>query len=434
MMHDQRRRARRRGRRRRGWSAGRTARGRCGHRWWRTTIGSGTENHRRSSPRSRAGRRTACRPVEPSAGRTVGDVEDRTTAARWRATHRRRPRPAEGRSERPAVIRRGRAARAAPPSSRHDPEVVDAVVRRRRTGSGRRRAKAYRDWRTPTAASPISASSGATSTARASVGRPAAGAARLTAAKRQRFHQSVRSDTNVQRPVGRPLGLEDRLVAAPGQHRPGPADERPPAGRAALEATTHSSVPSHGMSGWSHCRTTPASGRRGSGRGAATKSGPVTRTTARPAAVGRPDATISLTGLDPARRGGARARTPPSGRRRSGARRRSGHRMRHRRLGRDRLGSAPSAVEAVEALVGPVGEEHDVRRAPTRRRRRTRAPGCGPRTPRAARRPGAPPGGARTSWTRPPSCGPHLGPPDVVAVDPHLADRARRRARSAAGR
>ncbi len=141
----------------------------------------------------------------------------------------------------------------------------------------------YRDCPKTQAGTPTSPSSGATAS---TVPAPAGSAA---SAIRYRFHQSERSETNQSEPSACHSGWAIESSRPPATTRGGPRTH--PSGPLESGATT-SSVPSHGMSGWFHCsqhRARPS----GLTRGAATKSGPVTRTTGSPPASAS-TATISL--------------------------------------------------------------------------------------------------------------------------------------------
>jgi hypothetical protein len=85
--------------------------------------------------------------------------------------------------------------------------------------------------------------------------------------KRYRFHQSVRSDRNSSDPSGSHRGSSTDSPAPPATTVSSPE----------ARSRTTSSVSSHGIDGWSHC-TQASAAPSGDSRGAATKSGPLTRT------------------------------------------------------------------------------------------------------------------------------------------------------------
>ena len=183
---------------------------------------------------------------------------------------------------------------------------------------------------------------------------------------------------------------------------------------------THSSVESHGMSGWFHwiqASWLPS----GETRGLATKSGPLTRTAGSPLPSAG-TATISLTASPPV---SCRSRTPT---RNDPTRRRSAKRNAAGDGGSGVIGSGSRAAvdrHPVQALIGPVGEVEP-------------AAVDQPRAPAVLVDPG--PGveplgqevdvGAVRRATHdlgPPTLGrPQLAPVDVGAVEQHLAQRHRR--------
>ena len=219
-----------------------------------------------------------------------------------------------------------------------------------------------------------------------------------------------------QRAVGRPGGLRHRLAGSgAGEGRgarttagccsPGPMlDQR--------RSLTTSSVPSHGMSGWSHWsqHSRPPSGDR---RGSETKSGPLTRRPGRQLA-GRVDHDDLVDDLGRPRAGGvvlADDEQPPAGRRRAavgpavarGHLRLGGQRRRRGRVGEAVTGTGtaagrPSRRRQTARVAHPPGAAAVL---VDRRSARWRPAG------RSVDRP-APAGRHRTSWMRPPSAGRRL--------------------------